>query len=137
MRTKGIIYSIIYGPLREIKVVTKRGIILSIIYGPLTQSQLSKEEEVYRVPTTSCEVVNKGNKVDNPLDDIRTTKAWIRNNTNVKDPEELDMPKQDGNLSKWKELARKSIIRLEKYEKKESIGVFKETEEIRQANLQD
>ena len=101
------------------------------------KSLMLEEEEVYRVPTTSCEVVNKGNKVDNPLDDIRTTKAWIRNNTNVKDPEELDMPKQDGNLSKWKELARKSIIRLEKYEKKESIGVFKETEEIRQANLQD
>ena len=42
-----------------------------------------------------------------------TTKAWIRKNTNIKDLE-LDMPEQDGNLCKRKELARKPIIRLEK-----------------------
>ena len=85
-------------------------------------------------------MVNNGKKFDSSLDDnnvnnLRSTKAWIRNNIDIKNLEEVDMPKQDGNLSKQKELARKLIIRLEKYEKKESSSISKETRDIIQANL--
>ena len=64
-----------------------------------------------------------------------TTKAWITNNTDIKDLE-LDMPEQDGNLHKRKESARKPIIKgWKKYKKKESIRKSKETEGIIQATL--
>ena len=49
---------------------------------------------------------------------LRATKVWIKNNIDSKDLEELGMPKQDVNLSKGKELARKPIIRLEKIREK-------------------
>ena len=99
-----------------------------------------EEKEVDRVLATPCEMVNNGKKFNSSLDDnnvnnLRSTKAWIRNNIDIKNLEEVDMPKQDGNLSKQKELARKLIIRLEKYEKKESSSISKETRDIIQANL--
>ena len=88
------------------------------------KSMMLEEKEVHTVPATPCELVNSGRKfdswlVDNNVNNLRATKAWIRHNTDIKDHEELDMPKQDGN--KWKgaskEIARKAGKIREKRER--------------------
>ena len=66
-----------------------------------------EEDEVGRITTTPCVVVNNGKKRDSSLDDndvnnLRATKTWIRSNTDIKDHEELDMPKQDGKETYYK-----------------------------------
>ena len=64
-----------------------------------------EEDEVGRITTTPCVVVNNGKKRDSSLDDndvnnLRATKTWIRSNIGInKNPEELDMPRQYVNLS--------------------------------------
>ena len=69
-------------------------------------------------------MVNNGKKFDSSLDDnnvnnLRETKAWIRHNTDIKDHEELDMPKQDGSKRKGagKETAGKAGKIREKRER--------------------
>ena len=58
------------------------------------KSMMLEEEEVDRVPSTPCELVNNGKKFDSSLDgnnvnNLGTTKAWMRNNIDIKDLEEL------------------------------------------------
>ena len=84
-----------------------------------SKSMMLEEEELDKVSTTPCELVNNGKKFDSLLDGnnvnkLGATQAWMRNNTNIKDLEELDMPKQYGNSHKLKELARKTDYELGK-----------------------